>query len=169
MIKPKFRFSEFRARLVAGQRFGITFAFLALGICLCSCSKEEDPIPEDLFVGTYDLEQVFEEYNPNDPEKEDEKFLAPSTFIVTKSDFLNPLTGELVSAYKFFIDDSFMGLFEDPGSAGTVLVGTQTCPNENELSGVSITLQESGLYSLNMLNCVGREVLADYTRLLSSE
>ena len=141
----------------------------AISFGLSSCSKEEDPIPEDLFVGAYDLEEVFEEYNPNDQDKADEKFLAPMTFIVTKSEFLDPNTGELVAAYKFFINDSFMGLAEEPGSNGLVLVGTQTCPNEDDLSGVSITLQESGLYKLNMLNCVGREVRADYTRLILLE
>ena len=126
-----------------------------------ACKKVDDQVPADIFVGNYTLIEVIEEYDPNDPEKETEKFLAPDLFEMQTSDFFNPTTGEFVTAYKLFIRDIFLGLTKNND---TQLVGTVNCPNANDISGVSLLQLDNSLYRLNMLNCVGREVLATYTR-----
>ena len=95
------------------KRF-IYFLFLAI-ILVESCQKEEDPLPEDNFVGQYVLQEVIEEYDPTNPDLAEDKFLAPELFKVTKSDFFNPATGETISSYKFLIGDTFIGLSTPPG------------------------------------------------------
>lgn len=142
----------------------IIYHLLLILMIVAGCKKDDEPMPEDIFVGEYLVQEVVEEYNPTDPDRQGEKFLAPDVFTIVKSDFLNPTTGEKVTSYKFFIDTVFLGLSEQIDSNGLVIVGTQGCPNIDDLSGVSVTSQESGLYRLNMLNCIGREVLADYSR-----
>lgn len=132
-------------------------------ICgFAACKNADDPVPADIFDGNYTLNEVIEEYDPDDPEKEMEKFLAPDFFEILKSDFFDPTSGELVTAYKFFIDDIFLGLTINNE---TQLVGMENCPNANDINGVSFQKLDNSLYQLNMLNCVGREVLATYTRL----
>jgi hypothetical protein len=134
-------------------------------VFLTSCKKEEEPIPEDIFVGQYLLQEVLDEYNPTDPNREEDKFLAPELFRITKSDFFNPVTGETISSYKFLIDSVFIGISEKTDSNGSILVGVQSCTSvEDVLNSASITLLENEQYRLNMFNCVGREVLADYSR-----
>jgi hypothetical protein len=135
-------------------------------LLISSCGKDEEPVPDELFVGNYVLVEVIEEYNPTDPNRSDEKFLAPELFTVSKSDVLNPITGEMVTTYKFLINDIFMGLAEQSGSGGDVLVGTAPCPNDDDLEAVSISLLDGGMYQLNMFNCIRREVIADYNRTL---
>ena len=107
---------------------------------------------------------MLDEYDPDDPDRAEDKFLAPEIFIINKSDFFNPVTGETVSSYKFFIVDVFIGIAEKNDSNGTILVGVQSCPNEDDLNSASVTLMDNGVYQLNMFNCIGREVLADYSR-----
>ena len=145
-----------------------TTTLIALAIAVCSvltgCKKESDPVPEDEFVGIYVLVEVITEYNPSDPDKSDEKFLAPETFEITKSDFLDPTTGEIITAYKYFYDDIFLGMLENNSNQ---LVGTESCPNANDISGASVSPIENTLYQLNMLNCSGREVLANYGKITS--
>jgi len=126
------------------------------------CKKDEDPAPADLFVGIYDLVLVIEEYDPSDPNSADEKFLAPESFEIIKSELLNPVTGEMISSYSFLVGEIFLGLTEQSNSGGMVLVGTQACPNDDDLRAVSITIQQDSLYRLNMVNCITREVIADY-------
>jgi len=139
---------------------------LAVAVCsvLTGCKKDSDPVPEDEFVGIYTLAEVITEYNPTDPDKSDEKFLAPETFEITKSDFLDPTTGELITAYKYFYDDVFLGMMENNSNQ---LVGTESCPNSNNISGASVSPMEDSLYQLNMLNCPLREVLANYGKFTS--
>jgi len=129
---------------------------------VCGCKKDDDPAPVDLFVGIYDLVSVIEEYDPSNPNSADEKFLAPESFEITKSELLNPVTGEMVSSYSFLVGEMFLGLTEQNNSDGMVLVGTQDCPNDDDLRAVSITIQQDSLYRLNMVNCITREVIADY-------
>jgi hypothetical protein len=67
-----------------------------------------------------------------------------------------------VTAYKFIFDDKFMGM---TSSGENVIVGTDSCPNNSDLQGVSVTFSSSdSLYVLNMKNCEGREVIANYTK-----
>lgn len=131
-------------------------------VILISCNKEE-PLPVDLFEGSYSLINVIEEHNPEEQSKP--KFLAPKSFKVTKSEFLDPASGELVSAYKFNDDfNRFMGL---TNSEQNVILGTDDCPNADDLTGVSITfLDSSNLYELNMKNCEGRDAIGEYSLLI---
>ena len=146
------------------------FVYIILTIVLVAgCKKDEEPAPEDLFVGNYSLVEVEVEFDPEDPDRQGDPFLAPEGFQVTKSDLLNPVTGEMVPSYKLLIDDIFLGLIEQEGSGGTALVGTQACPNDDDIRAASITFLESELYSFNMLNCIGREVLATYSRVVEVE
>jgi hypothetical protein len=139
------------------------YLFIIITIIIVGgCKKDEDPVPVDLFVGIYDLVSVIEEYDPSNPDNADDKFLAPESFEITKSELLNPITGEMVSSYSFLVGEIFMGLTEQGNSDGMVLVGTQVCPNDDDLRAVSITIQPNSLYRLNMVNCITREVIADY-------
>jgi hypothetical protein len=137
---------------------------IIITVIVAGCKKDEDPVPEDSFVGNYFLELVIEEHDPSNPDSVDEEFLAPETFEVTNSELLNPITGEMISSYKFLLKDVFLGLIEQ---SEMVLVGTQGCPNDDDLRAVSVTIQQDGLYRLNMANCINREVIADYTRQVS--
>ncbi len=128
---------------------------------LSACNKDDTSAPTDIFDGNYTLNEVIEEYDPDDPEKEPDKFLAPGQFEIQSSDFFDPTTGGLVTAYKFFIDTIFLGLTKN---SETQLVGTENCPNSNDINGISVLQLDNSLYQLNMLNCVRREVRATYTR-----
>jgi hypothetical protein len=128
-------------------------------VLLISC-KEEDPQPVDLFAGDYTVVNIIEEYDPEESGKV--KFLAPKLYTVIKTEFLDPTTGELISAYKFEDDlNRFMGL-TDGGE--NILVGTDDCPNREDLNGVSITFSTiTNLYTLKMQNCEGRDIIAEYS------
>ena len=145
--------------------FTFLLAVIIASLVINGCKKEEDPEPVDLFVGNYFLEVVIEEHNPSN--SAEEKFLAPETFEITKSELLNPVTGEMVSSYKFLMGEVFLGLTEQSNSNGMVLVGKQGCPNADDLSAVSITIQQDGFYRNNMFNCINREIIADYDKLVS--
>ena len=128
-------------------------------VLLISC-KDEDPQPVDLFAGDYTVVNIIEEYDPEESGKVE--FLAPKLFTVLKTEFLDPTTGELVSAYKFEDDrNRFMGLTNGDEN---VIVGTDDCPNREDLNGVSITFSTiNNLYTLNMQNCEGRDIIAEYS------
>ncbi len=128
-------------------------------VLLISC-KDEDPQPVDLFAGDYAVVNIIEEYDPEESGKVE--FLAPKLFTVLKTEFLDPTTGELVSAYKFEDDrNRFMGLTNGDEN---VIVGTDDCPNREDLNGVSITFSTiNNLYTLNMQNCEGRDIIAEYS------
>lgn len=131
--------------------------FPVVFILMISCG-EDDPAPVDLFAGDYTLVNVIEEHDPNN---NSEKFLAPDVYVVTKTEFLDPTTGNRIAAYKYEDDTRFIGMMQ---SATEVLVGTDNCPNSSDLNGASITFSGvSSLYTLNMRNCEGREVIAEYT------
>ena len=124
-----------------------------------SCKKDE-PAPVDVFAGSFLLAEVLEEFKPTGTQTG--SFIAPSEYVVTKSDFLDPSTGERITAYKFLYDDIFMGL---TSTEDDVIVGTSTCPNSSDLKAVSVTyMPGEQLYQLHMVNCEGREVLANYTK-----
>ena len=165
--KPFFIFIGMKLKMNS-RVYSLAAIFITITV-LGGCKKDEDPVSEDLFVGNYFLVNVDVEFDPDDPDRQDEAFLAPEDFQVTKSDLLNPITGEMVSSYKLLIDDIFLGLTEQSGSGGTALVGTQACPNDDDLRAGSITFVESDLYSLNLINCIGREVLATYSRVVKVE
>ncbi len=133
----------------------LLIAVLFFGSC-----KKEDPAPVDVFVGNFLLEEVIEEFKPTGSQTG--SFIAPSQFEVTKSDFLDPSTGERITAYKFLYDDKFLGL---ASTEDNIIVGTSTCPNASDLKAVSITYMQADLvYQLHMVNCEGREVLANYNK-----
>ena len=140
----------------------INFYSLVLILILWSCAKEDPvPVPVDLFAGNHGLVEVIEEYRSTDSQSE--SFTAPEVFEITKSDFLDPASGERVTAYKFNYGDRFMGMIS---SEDNVIVGTEICPNNSDLNGVSVTFSSTDqFYVLNMLNCEGREVIANYTKL----
>lgn len=135
--------------------------FLTVFLLLIGSCKKDDPVPKDIFVGSFFLVNVIEEYNPSN--STENKFLAPEVYDVTKTELLDPTTGTRVVAYKFEYGNRFMGLTQ---SDTNVIVGTDECPNTFDLKGVSITFSSiNSLYTLNMLNCEGREVIAEYSPL----
>ena len=134
---------------------------MSLGILLSGCSKDEDPEPEDLFVGGYQLAEVIEEFDPQEPGSEDERFLAPATFEITKDSFLDPITGEFFPAYKIFIDGDFiMGLSLE---GTTKLVGSVTCPASSDIQSVELEIVAES-HQLTLLSCQFRNAIASYNQ-----
>ena len=131
--------------------------FLFIFCLLVGCAKE-DPAPVDLFDGNYTLVNVIEEHDPND---NSQKFLAPDVYTVSKTELLDPSTGQSISAYKYEDNSRFIGMTQSDSEA---LVGSKSCPNSSDLNAASITFSSvSSLYTLNMRNCEGREVIAEYS------
>ena len=136
-------------------------ALVALG-----CSKDDEVVPEDPFVGFYTVSEVIEEFDPTEPGSEEEKFLAPSEFEIQKEQFLDPTTGTFFTAYKLFIMGDFITGLQETGTGN--LEGELPCPNSTDIRSVNIAL-ESTLHRLSMVNCEFREVIADYTKIISEE
>ena len=149
------RVIQLRTKLSHSTWVSTIFAMLLL----TGCSKDDEPVAEDLFKGAYQLSEVIEEFDPQEPGSEDERFLAPSAFEITKESFLDPTTGQFVEGYKICIEGDFiMGLNAD---GETKLSGAVTCPVASDIQTVEVEIL-TDIHQLTMVSCEFRTVVATY-------